>query len=100
MQKRGIYVVVMATKPPASSDAKYTEEIRKVFFGLHSIAFLAPVYPYTLEGIVGNDEMTLADGYHPNARGVDVMVRGVYKMVEDGLRWKQGIIKQIAKQQH
>ena len=94
LQKKGIFVVVMGIKAPADTDADYAEKIRTIFVGYSGVSNIAPTYPYALEGIAGNEQMTLSDGYHPNASGVEVMVAGIYKSVKDGLRWKQGVLQQ------
>jgi acyl-CoA thioesterase-1 len=92
LRNKGIYVVAMGTKAPPNSDADYTKEIERIFTGSHGFSEIVPLYPYPLEGIAGNDELTLSNGYHPNAGGVDVMVNAVYNMVREGLRWKQGVV--------
>ena len=94
LQKKGIFVVVMGSKAPADTDADYAEKIRTIFVGYSGVANIAPTYPSVLDGIAGNEQMTLSDGYHPNASGVEVMVAAIYKSVKDGLRWKQGVLRQ------
>jgi acyl-CoA thioesterase-1 len=46
----------------------------------------ARLYPFFLEGVVANRSLLLADGMHPNARGVDVIVRGILPVVRTALR--------------
>jgi acyl-CoA thioesterase-1 len=41
-----------------------------------------PLYPFFLEGVALHPENTLADGLHPNADGVDVIVRGILPLVK------------------
>lgn len=92
LRKRGVYVVAMGTLPPPSASKEYAGTIKNIYSGWQGIKNIVPLYPNTLAGISGNHDLTLADGYHPNARGVSVMVSGVYKMVEEGVRWKIGVL--------
>lgn len=46
----------------------------------------ARLYPFFLEGVAANRSLLLADGMHPNARGVDVIVRGILPVVRTALR--------------
>ncbi|MFD1332880.1 arylesterase [Methylopila musalis] len=39
------------------------------------------LYPFFLDGVVGNAALNLADGLHPNPRGIDIMVRGALPYV-------------------
>lgn len=89
MQSKGIYVIVMGTRPSGKVSKEYAEHVATTFIELGKNA---PLYPNTLAGIAGKTEMTLADGYLPNARGVELMVRGVYPAVDAGLRWKMKVI--------
>ena len=41
-----------------------------------------PLYPFFLEGVAGAPGLNQADGLHPNAAGVAVMVNGVLPQVE------------------
>jgi acyl-CoA thioesterase-1 len=40
------------------------------------------LYPFFLEGVALQDDLLLADGMHPNERGVDVMVESILPTVE------------------
>nr|WP_041545647.1 MULTISPECIES: arylesterase [Chelativorans] len=41
-----------------------------------------PLVPFFLEGVAGNASLQLADGMHPNAQGIDLMVKNVLPEVE------------------
>ena len=45
-----------------------------------------PLYPFFLAGIIGHPELHLADGLHPNAAGVKIIVAGILPSVEETLR--------------
>lgn len=44
--------------------------------------FQVPFYPFLLSGVAGRPEMNLADGIHPNRRGIAQMVEGILPLVE------------------
>jgi len=46
----------------------------------------AKLYPFFLDGVAANRTLLLGDGMHPNARGVDVIVRGMTPIVRAALR--------------
>lgn len=41
-----------------------------------------PLIPFFLEGVAGNKNLNLADGIHPNAKGVQLIVRNILPLVE------------------
>jgi len=48
----------------------------------HQLAF----YPFFLDGVAGRPELNQADGIHPNAAGVKVIVEKILPLVEDLLQ--------------
>ena len=44
-----------------------------------------PLYPFFMDGLVGNRALLLADGMHPNARGVERIVSGILPAVRKAL---------------
>ncbi|MEK6747276.1 MAG: GDSL-type esterase/lipase family protein [Pseudomonadota bacterium] len=92
LQKKGVYVIVMAPKMPTTSDAEYNKKIVDFFT---KIGKTVPLYPYTLQDIAGNSERTISDNYLPNSNGVEVMVNGIYIAVDTGLRWRLDVINKL-----
>ena len=45
----------------------------------------APLYPFFLDGVVGDRGLTLADGIHPNARAVGIVAGRILPHVEAAL---------------
>jgi acyl-CoA thioesterase I len=45
----------------------------------------AALYPFFLDGVVGDPTLTLADGIHPNARAVGIVARRILPHVEAAL---------------
>jgi acyl-CoA thioesterase-1 len=64
-------------------------------FGLDYVAAFDPIYPqlaaehglilypFILEGVAGDKSLNQADGIHPTAAGVDIMVRGLLPKAEE-----------------
>ena len=45
-----------------------------------------PLYPFFLDGVIGDQSLLLPDGIHPNAQGVQVIVDKIAPMVADEVR--------------
>ena len=48
--------------------------------------FGVKLYPFTLEGVIGQPQLLLRDGIHPNEDGVDVIAARIAPIVADELR--------------
>jgi acyl-CoA thioesterase-1 len=44
------------------------------------------LYPFFLDGVIGRREFILPDGIHPNAKGVDMIVRNVSSRVSEAVQ--------------
>ncbi len=82
-----VYVVLLGVKSPPNMGYAYSQQVDAIYQRLASFYNLA-YYPFVLEGVYGVPELNLADGYHPNGKGVEVMVENTYRYVDAGLRWK------------
>jgi acyl-CoA thioesterase I len=87
LRERNVYTVLVGIKAPPSMGYNYSAQLDAVYAGVAGF-YKAALYPSALEGVLGNPKLTLADGYHPNAKGTDVMVDGIYHLVDAGMRWK------------
>ncbi|MGB3832712.1 MAG: arylesterase [Mesorhizobium sp.] len=60
-------------------------DYQKAFDGLYprlAEAHGVPFYPFFLDGVAGNAALNQADGMHPNAAGVDLIVERILSAVE------------------
>ena len=48
--------------------------------------FGVSLYPFFLQGVVGDPKLQLQDGMHPTAAGVEIMARGILPTVEAALK--------------
>ena len=85
LQKRRIKVLLAGMYASLELDAGYRERFAAIFPSLAHRAGV-PLYPFFLAGIIGRPELHLADGLHPNAAGVEVMVANMLPTVEEVLR--------------
>lgn len=87
LQQKKIYTILLGIKAPENTDYSYSRQLQAVYERIVNF-YRIPFYPNILDGIVGNPDLNLADGYHPNGKGIDVMVNNSYIMVDKGLRHK------------
>ncbi len=89
------YVVFVGMKAPSNMGYSYSAQMEQGYRTLAE-AYKIAYYPFALEGVVGQPDLNLADGYHPNAKGVDVMVERIYPLVDTGVRarWESAITQQ------
>ena len=85
LQQHRVYVILIGVKAPEGMGYTYGRQIEAVFERLVTF-FRVPFYRDALEGIVGNPDLTLADGFHPNGKGIDLIVERTYLTVDAMLR--------------
>ena len=80
LKAEGIAVLLAGMLAPRNLGADYVEAFDAVFPRLaevHGVAF----YPFFLDGVAMRPELNQADGIHPNAAGVAVMVERILPSV-------------------
>lgn len=73
LQARGVKVLLAGMYAPRNLGRDYDQEFDAVYPRLakrHGV----PLYPFFLDGVVGDAKLLQADGLHPNAAGVAVIV--------------------------
>ncbi|WP_354433923.1 arylesterase [Martelella mangrovi] len=81
LQGRDIPVMLMGMMAPPNMGSDYAEAFNPIY-GALAAEFDVPLYPFILDGVAANAELQLADGMHPNAGGVEVMVENSLPSVE------------------
>ena len=84
LQKRRIKVLLAGMYASVELDKAYRERFAALYPALAKSRGV-PLYPFFLAGIIGHPELHLADGMHPNAAGVSVMVKAILPTVEEVL---------------
>ena len=85
LKLRKIRVLLTGMLAPPNLGREYGEEFNSIFPDLarkHNFS----LYPFFLQGVVSKPEFNLADGIHPNPKGVDIIVKGILPMVMELIR--------------
>lgn len=77
----GVKTILAGQVAPLNYGQKFANDYNAIFPALAS-KYSVPLYPSILEGILGHPALLQADGLHPTAEGVDVMVTGIAPLVE------------------
>ena len=80
LKKAGCRIVFAGMRAPRNLGLDYTFEFDQIYPDLadrHNLYF----YPFFLEGVAADPGLNQADGIHPNAEGVRVVVKGIQPLV-------------------
>lgn len=80
----GVQPLLAGMKAPRNLGEDYYTKFDRLYPELarrHQI----PFYPFFLDGVAGEPGLNQADGLHPTAAGVEVIVRGILPLVEKTL---------------
>jgi len=81
LKARKIAVLLCGMLAPPNYGQEYAARFNAIYPEL-SKSFGVPLYPFFLEGVAANARLNQADGLHPTAEGVDVIVKNILPMVE------------------
>lgn len=84
-RKRGSKVLITGMLAAPNMGPAYAKAFNTMYPALarkHGV----PLYPFFMKGVVANSALLLADGMHPNPKGVGVIVRNIAPTVEAALR--------------
>ena len=85
-----IPVLLAGMHTPPSMGRDYSDKFDAIYPEL-ARKYDVALYPFFLDGIIGDETLHLPDGIHPNAAGVDVIVEKILPTVDDLLKGvKQG----------
>ena len=82
VQARGLPILLAGQEAPRNMGKDYVEQFRAIYADLarrYDLIF----YPFFLEGAALNDDLMQADGIHPNAKGVAVIVENIRPKVDE-----------------
>jgi acyl-CoA thioesterase-1 len=80
LRRRQIPVVLTGMRAPPNVGPEYIGKFDPMYPAL-AREYRAELYPFVLDGVLGNRRLMLPDGIHPNAAGVDVMAAGIAPIV-------------------
>jgi len=84
LDKRGIETVMTGMLASPNMGPDYARDFNAVFPALAK-KHKALLYPFFLDGVVGHRELILADGIHPNDKGVKIIVGHVAPVIAKAL---------------
>lgn len=81
LKARKIAVMLCGMLAPPNYGADYAARFNSIYPDLAK-KFGAPLYPFFLDGVAADAKLNQADGIHPTAAGVDIIVRNILPTVE------------------
>jgi acyl-CoA thioesterase-1 len=85
LKARGIAVLLCGMVAPPNYGAEYATQFNTIFPDL-ARTYDVPLYPFFLEGVAADTKFNQADGMHPTAAGIAVIVKNIMPMVESFVR--------------
>jgi acyl-CoA thioesterase-1 len=81
LKARHIAVLLCGMLAPPNFGTDYSAQFDAIYPDLAK-AYVVPLYPFFLQGVAGDARLNQADGIHPTAEGVDVIVKAMLPSVE------------------
>ena len=81
LKAREIAVLLCGMVAPPNYGSDYSARFNAIYPELAK-SFGVPLYPFFLEGVAADARLNQADGMHPTAEGVDVIVKNILPTVE------------------
>jgi acyl-CoA thioesterase-1 len=81
LKARKIRVLMCGMVAPPNYGSDYSARFNAIYPDLAK-AFAVTLYPFFLEGVAANPKLNQADGMHPTAEGVDVLVKNILPTVQ------------------
>ena len=85
LQDRGITVMLTGMLAPPNLGAAFGEEFNAIYPGLAK-KYDTALYPFFMDGLVGHPDLFQADGIHPTAEGIDIIVGKITPQVVEVLK--------------
>jgi acyl-CoA thioesterase I len=81
LKARGIAVLMCGMVAPPNYGSDYAARFNAIYPDLAK-SFGVPLYPFFLDGVATDAKLNQADGMHPTAEGVDIVVSNILPTVE------------------
>ena len=81
LKARKVAVLLCGMLAPPNYGSDYSARFNAIYPDLAK-SFGVPLYPFFLEGVAADARLNQADGLHPTAEGVDVIVKSILLIVE------------------
>jgi acyl-CoA thioesterase-1 len=84
LKARHVAVLLCGMLAPPNYGSDYASRFNSIYPDL-SKSFGVPLYPFFLDGVAADAKLNQADGIHPTAKGVDIIVARILPTVETWL---------------
>jgi acyl-CoA thioesterase-1 len=81
LKARKIAVLMCGMVAPPNYGSDYAARFNSIYPDLAK-SFAVPLYPFFLEGVAANRKLNQADGLHPTAEGIDIIVNNILPTVQ------------------
>jgi acyl-CoA thioesterase-1 len=81
LKARGVAVLLCGMVAPPNYGSDYSARFNAIYPDL-ARSFGVPLYPFFLEGVAADASLNQADGMHPTAEGVDIIVKNILPTVQ------------------
>jgi acyl-CoA thioesterase-1 len=81
LKARGVAVMLCGMLAPPNYGSDYAARFEAIYPDLAK-SLSVPLYPFFLDGVAANPKLNQADGLHPTAEGVDIIVKKILPTVE------------------
>jgi acyl-CoA thioesterase I len=81
LKARKIAVLMCGMVAPPNYGSDYAARFNSIYPDLAK-SFAVPLYPFFLEGVAASRKLNQADGLHPTAEGVDIIVNNILPTVQ------------------
>ena len=81
LKVRGIAVMLCGMVAPPNYGAEFAARFNSIYPDLAK-SYGVPLYPFFLAGVAADPKLNQADGMHPTAEGVDIIVKNILPTVE------------------
>src|SRR5580692_8097281 len=81
LKARKIRVLMCGMVAPPNYGSDYAARFNSIYPDLAN-SFGVPLYPFFLEGVAADARLNQADGLHPTAEGIDIIVKNILPSVE------------------
>lgn len=84
LREVGVQALLTGMKAPRNLGEEYYNKFDGIYPRLAE-QYAVPFYPFFLAGVAGIPDLNQADGIHPTAAGVEIIVQGILPLVEAAL---------------
>jgi acyl-CoA thioesterase I len=81
LKARGVAVMLCGMVAPPNYGPDFAARFNSIYPDIAE-KYGVPLYPFFLEGVAANPKLNQADGMHPTAEGVDIIVKNILPSVE------------------